>query len=176
MRRNQAPASSPGVSKIAPPSFIRRLVPGLRCLHRRPSSDSSHAAGSSALAVSTTSAVLTSRSSGRWHAINRADPGVRAVSPPPPLGGGCSPTRDSPSKCSPHRQRHRPHTSSRQAGFRFTGCASPLAVGRLCPPLHGAKRCLHLSVPQRALRSPRPQGIAPSMSPLCPPPVATEHP
>jgi hypothetical protein len=75
-----------------------------------------------------------------------------------------------PPKYSPRSQRPEPHTSTRQAGFCFTARASLLVVGRLCPPLRALARCCHLARLRRALRSPRPQGVAPNASPLRPPP------
>lgn len=57
-------AASPEVSKIAPLSFFRFLAPGRLHCCRLPSSDSGHAAGSPAPAVSTTSADFASSAVG----------------------------------------------------------------------------------------------------------------
>jgi hypothetical protein len=68
------------------------MVPGTRCCHRLPSSDSSHAASSAALAVLTTSAVLTFPGLGDGCPSPTPTLGFMPFSPPPPLGCGDSPT------------------------------------------------------------------------------------
>lgn len=53
-----------------------------------------------------------------------------------------------------------------QAGSLFTERASPLAVGSHPPPLYSQARYCYLTVLQRVVCVPRPQGIAPTASPL----------
>ena len=68
------------------------MVPGTRCCHRLPSSDSSHAASSAAPAVLTTSAVLTIPGLGDGYPSPTPTLGFMSFCPPPPLGCGDSPT------------------------------------------------------------------------------------
>ena len=63
-----------------------------------------------------------------------------------------------------------PSPRSQHAGALFTGRASPLAVGSRPPPLYSSARCCHLTALQRVVRVPRPQGLAPTASPLRPSP------
>ena len=144
-------------------------VPGLWCCHQLPSSNSSHAVGSSALAVSTTSAALTSHSAGRCCHLPRrlwgSCPHSCAVSRPHhcadmPKPSGVFPSHPA-SLSSPEHQ---------QAGSLFTERASPLVVGSHPPPLYRTARYCYLTVLQRVVCVPRPQGIAPSASPLRPSP------
>ena len=144
-------------------------VPGPWCCHQLPSSDSSHAAGSSALAVSTTSAALTSHPAGRCCHLPRRLWGSRRF-----VCAASRPRRHldmpTPSGAFPSHPASLPSPQHQQAGSMFTGRASPLVVGSNPPPLYSPPQYCYLDVLQRVVCVPRPQGIAPSTSPLRPPP------
>ena len=109
--------------------------PGLQCLHCRPSSSRSHASRSSALVVSTTSAVLAFQPVERclhpscrpWGLHRPALTCLSTTSDPP--------THCRPSKCSPHRQRppssHHLLLSQRLASWLVAPLSSLAHVRRL---------------------------------------------
>ena len=102
-------------------------------------------------------------------AISRADSGVHVPSPAQPLDRACELTCP-PSGVFPSHPAFRSSPRHQQAGFLFTERASPLAVGSHPPPLYSQARYCYLAVLQRVVCVPRPQGIAPTASPLRPPP------